>query len=687
MQNDAAAMSGCAINSPAASDRSEYVHNDSTLIDRLCRWSHERPDARAFTFLRGNGSERETLTFSELWQYSTTLAEMLLNLMEPGSRAVLAYNPGLAFVQAFFACQMSGIIAVPASMPHHGQAADRLGAIANHAAAHALLTGSDSLALLRDAFNGAFRSLDLQFIATDPVRAENRRDLPRVLSSNISMIQYTSGSTGTPRGAVLTHRNLMHNEALIEAAFDHDSETVFVSGLPVFHDMGLIGNILQPVYLGVHGVLISPMALLKRPACWLQAISQYRATTSGGPNFIFDLCVERIHKEELEEVDLSSWTIAFNGAEPINASSLERFEERFRPYGFKHTAFYPCYGLAEATLFVSGGPPNRPAVVRDVDREALRIGRVETPKTAAIRLVSSGRPAENDSVRIVDQNTLTPLQHNAIGEIWIQSESVASGYWNDTLGTSETFGACLRDNVARRFLRTGDLGFIDADGALFVTGRSKDLIIVRGQNFYPQDLEEAACAADFRLGRAGAFEATTEPHQIVLLAEARRAARRELADPDEARRLFAVIRKSLYRRHGIAIGTVAIVAPGSLPKTTSGKLRRKAAADAWASGNFEILASEQAAALIGENHEGRLEAILSSALGIREDRLEHALPLVAQGVDSLRAASLAAELGRHGIACPIAVLLTAESLEELKCSSSLHRIDVAVPGDVDGSRF
>jgi len=651
---------------------------DDTIVERLQRWSRERPDARAFTFLTSDGHERETLTFGELWKRSNALAESLLGVMEPGSRALLVFHPGLAFVETFLACQLSGIIAVPASMPQHGQAADRLATLAAHSGARGLLTGSESVEALRRAMEQAAQPPDIQYIAAEAAASDDRHALPRVLPGDIAMIQYTSGSTGTPKGVVLTHRNLMHNERLIEDAFGHSSTTVFAGVLPVFHDMGLIGNVLQPLCLGIHSVLISPMAFLKRPACWLQAISRYRATTSGGPNFVYDLCVGRIGDDEIDGLDLSCWTVAFNGAEPVSAATLEKFSERFERRGFGRAAFYPCYGLAEATLFVAGGR----VVIRDVDPGTLQRGRAEPPKTAAdaIRLVSSGRPAGDSVIRIVGQDRAA-LGPDAIGEIWVQSASVASEYWNAGDLSEETFCASLGQGGGGRFLRTGDLGFLSSDGMLFVTGRSKDLIIVHGQNFYPQDLEETACAVDSRrLGRAAAFETPGAPRQVVLLAEARRDASGELADAKEAQSLLTKVRAALYRRHGIAIDAAAIVASGALPRTTSGKLRRRAAAEAWASGKFALLAGDRFTADARDDRGDLLQTVLSSALGFSEGQLALSLPLVAHGIDSLRAAALASELGKHGISCPIDVLLAAESVQELKRACAPLRPDVdAVP--------
>src|SRR6185295_17099513 len=286
----------------------------------------------------------------------------------------------------------------------------------------------------------------------------------RVVATDIAMLQYTSGSTAAPKGVMLTHRNLLHNLSLIRAAFgvEHRPDDVGVFWLPPFHDMGLIGGILQPCYVGRGAVLMSSATFLQRPLAWLEAMSTYRATTSAAPNFAFDLCVERIKPEEIRTLDLSAWHTVFDGAEPIRAETIDRFERAFGDAGFRREAFFPCYGLAEATLFVSGGPWGHGPYTLDVSRAALEMKRV-APATAGdrLRLVSSGAPATGQTLRIVDPDTRLPCDDRRVGEIWVSGESVASGYWNQAEETKATFGAVISGDGARQFLRTGDLGFVD----------------------------------------------------------------------------------------------------------------------------------------------------------------------------------------------------------------------------------
>lgn len=641
-----------------------HPERDHTIIDRLARWAAVKPEKRAFTFLRSDGSESDALTFAELWDRALSIAAGLLSSVSSGQRAILAFNSEREFIQAFFGCQVAGIVPIPASVPRYRSGADRLSSIAQHSEAHAILTDADTLQVLQQAIGTSPDSSIPQALITSSLMPSQTRDFQAADARDIAMIQYSSGSTGTPKGVVLTHGNLLHNQELIKSAFGHSEKTVFAGVLPLFHDMGLIGNVLHPIYLGIPCILIPPAAFLKRPACWLQAISRFGVTTSGGPNFLYDLCAERISDDELRGIDLSRWSVAFNGAEPVNPATLERFEKRYSRLGFNKNSFSPCYGLAEATLLVSGVPPERPAPVVTVDREALQIGRIKPAKGgAAMRLVSCGAPALAGTVRIVSRKTGRALRPNTVGEIWVCSGSVAQGYWGDPAATARTFGARLSGDPGV-FLRTGDLGFLDSSGALFVTGRLKDLIIIHGQNIYPQDVEAAARAADQRLGQAAAFQLSSHYPRSVVLIEPAHTSSLESSVKDAAQ-LFKRIRAAIYESQGVAVDVVALVAGNSLPRTTSGKLRRSAAAAAWEQGTIKILASDSGVA-VAEQSLSSIAEVLSGALRVDKNQLQGRLPLVAHGIDSLGAAALAIALEKNGFSCPPSVLLAAETLEEIE---------------------
>ena len=422
-------------------------------------------------------------------------------------------------------------------------------------------------------------------------------------SSDLAFLQYTSGSTGTPKGVMLSHENLLHNSLRIMQAFEITRSQSGVFWLPSFHDMGLIGGILVPLYGGKFNVIMSPVAFLQKPLRWLQAISKYRATISGGPNFSYELCVRKITPEQRATLDLSSWSLAFNGAEPVRPETIDAFCEAFAPCGFRREAFFPCYGLAESTLMVTGGMKFEPPVIRAFDAASIETGTalVRTgfaPGTR--RLVGSGRELDGQDVRIVDPQTCEALPPGRIGEIWVSGPSVAQGYWNRPDATKETFGAMLalpdahsQTQSAKKwrpnpgpYLRTGDLGFFD-NGELFVTGRLKDLIIVRGRNHYPQDIEHSVEEASplVRAGSVAAFSVDVDGRErVVVVAELERGKR----DSDEIAASFDAIRKRLAVEHEVALEAIVMVRPNSIAKTSSGKIQRHACKRQFLEGTLEI---------------------------------------------------------------------------------------------------
>jgi amino acid adenylation domain-containing protein len=649
---------------PGAGSAVEDEPPDVTVIDRLQRWARTRPQAAAFTFLGASGQEEESQSFGELWSNVNALASQLAACHAPGSHVVLAYVSGLPFIETFLACQLARLVPIPASAPLHQQAASRLIGIVTHSGATTVLTESALAKRLRESF--ADSACKVRVIDAQSAAGHAGAKQPRPAADDIALIQYTSGSTGTPRGAVIAHRALMHNQQVIERCFGHGEASVFVGALPLFHDMGLIGTVLQPIYLGVHSVLITPATLMRRPSRWLAAITRYRATTSGGPNSFYDVCVDRIRAQDLAGLDLSSWVIAFNGSEPVSERTMARFVRRFAPFGFNAAAMMPCYGLAEATLLVAGGPAGRGRVTRRLDAAALSLHQAEAAGDEGVTYVSSGRIAEPESVSIVDPESGAILSPGHIGEICVASKSVASGYWNDADATRAVFAPAHRLGITR--VRTGDLGFVDAGGELFITGRLKDVLIVRGQNLYPQDLEEAAVQASARVRRAVAFQSPAAPNQIMLIAEVSRSLTAHNA-PRDLSRLAAQIRTAIFRQLGASAHIVGFVASGQLPRTTSGKLCRNATAAAWSAGTLKALIPEAPAVRRSEANRLAIDAVLATLLELPVSELSAALPLVSQGVDSLQAATLAGQLERRGFECPLDVLLSAETLEEIAAAT------------------
>ena len=560
----------------------------STLVDLLERRARLQGPRTAYIFLADGETEESPITYAELDRQARAIAAWLQSHDLEGQRALLLFPAGLEFIAAFFGCLYAGVVAVPAYPPRMNRKLDRINSIACDAQAKVALTTRTVLERVTPVLRETPELERLTWLDTDsvPPGIEQSWRRPACESTTLAFLQYTSGSTGTPKGVMLSHANLLHNCGQIGYAFEMTRSVIGVFWLPSYHDMGLVGGVLCPLYHGAPNVIMSPMSFLQRPFRWLQAVSRHRAMISGGPNFAYDLCVRKITPQQRATLDLSSWAIAFNGAEPVRSDTLDRFTEMFEPCGFRREAFYPCYGLAEATLIVSGGLRAAPPVVRSFDAKSLENRRViEVPATdeGARRLVGSGQVLADEEILIVDPETLTRRGPRQVGEIWVKSPSIAQGYWRRPEETDHIFRAQLRDTGEGSFLRTGDLGFFQ-DGELFVAGRLKDLIIIRGLNHYPHDIEltvEKSHSA-IRPGSGAAFTTETgdEPKLIIVY----EVERRQQADLDE---VFEAIRRDVGREHELQVDTIVLVKPGSIPKTSSGKIQRHACRNAFLEGVFE----------------------------------------------------------------------------------------------------
>lgn len=549
-----------------------------SMIDLLRRNAASSPDAVALTFLTDGETPSRTLTYAELEEKARAIAAYLQGWNVTGQRLLLLYPPGLDFVIAFFACLFAGAVAVPAYPPRAGRdvrknGLDRLRAIARDAGIGAVLAGDAVMARAAEIEAAAPELGRVRWLATsDLIDGAGAWREPDVGTDTLAFLQFTSGSTAEPRGVMVRHKNLLHNLAYIHDREQNDATSVSVSWLPVYHDMGLVEGILSPIFGGYPGYVMAPAAFLQRPARWLEAITRYGGTNAGGPDFAFDLCTRKVTPSEQARLDLTSWRVAYSGSEPVRFKTLELFHARFAPAGFRWRAFYPVYGLAEATLVVASGRQNDEAGALALDAAALACDRAEVdPEGGALRVASCGPWSCGTEVAIVDPESRQRRAPRAVGEIWVRSPSVAAGYWGRPELSKATFAATL-DDGSGPWLRTGDLGFIASD-ELHVTGRIKDVIILRGRKLYPQDIERTVADASpaIRAAHVAAFAIGEGEHEtLAVVAEIDpRADLSSLDDELEARLLLAV-----SDGHEARLDHLFLVAPGSIPKTTSGKIRR-----------------------------------------------------------------------------------------------------------------
>ena len=564
-----------------------------TLV-ALARQRAQTADKVAYTFLDDGERDSQSCTYGELDLAARDIAVALREQGATGERVLLLFPPGLDFVKGFFGCLYAGAVATPVYPPQDIRHLDRLQSIIEDCDAKVILT-VPALAGLVGAAAATLPALRrLAVLATGAVSADRAAAWtePSIDPSSMAVLQYTSGSTGEPKGVMLSHGNLLHNQTLIGDGFRDDVEMVGLSWLPMYHDMGLIGHIVQPLYQGIHSLLMSPLDFLKRPARWLEAITRFKVTTSGGPNFAYELCVRRISPEQRAALDLSSWTLAYSGAEPVRARTIERFSDAFASCGFRPEAFYPCYGLAEATLFVSGGQRRDLPLMRRFDGERLAANQAVpvtgTENTGTARsLVGCGQIPEGLRVVIVSPETRELVPDGQVGEIWVKGESVARGYWNNAQASEDVFRARLAATGEGPFLRTGDLGFL-LDGELYISSRLKDLLIIRGRNHYPQDIEQTveSSHASFRAGCCAAFTTEIDGEERLIVLQEVNPQRYAAA---EATSIVRSVTQQVAGEHGIHLYELTLVEPRTLPKTSSGKIRRSSCRALWEKDHLKVV--------------------------------------------------------------------------------------------------
>ncbi|MGW7290871.1 fatty acyl-AMP ligase [Streptomyces xiamenensis] len=583
-----------------------------TLVDMCRTRAAEEPERVYFSFLENGVEESASLTPAQVDLRARAIAVELLRLAEPGDRVLLNYGPGLDFVPAFFGALYAGMIAVPippVEIGRDGARTDRLDAVLTSSRPAVFLSTTGVLAKLAGSEQVARALEGVVRLATDtvdPAAASGWR-APDIDRETVAYLQYSSGSTGLPKGVMLTHANVLDNLALIHTngargdLEEGQQPPPVVLWLPLFHDMGLVNAVFQPLFAGFEATLMPPLAFVQHPFNWLRAISDRGDAISVAPNFAYELCVRRIGPEQIAKLDLSGWRLAAVGAEPVRPETLERFSEKFAPAGFRRETFFPCYGLAESTVMVSGGPAPEEPVIRSFDADALVAGRVRPAAggARARQLVGCGQIQPSLTLRVVNPATGEPCADDEIGEVYVSGYSVGSGYWDAPAITEETFRARLPQDPELVFLRTGDLGFL-YDGQLFITGRRKDVIILDGLNYYPHDIEAAVSRSHpaLREDRCAAFSVDDGgKEKLVVLVEIQRrnpVLRGPVAEDAEVPRgavraaeIEAAVRRAVTAEHGVRVSEVGLLRPGVLPYTSSAKIKRAECRERWSAGSFD----------------------------------------------------------------------------------------------------
>ncbi|MFT4928346.1 MAG: amino acid adenylation domain-containing protein [Phenylobacterium sp.] len=560
----------------------------NSIIECLYRNSIAKPDEIAYEFVTSLASATETVTYHQLYTDVSQMAKSLLDNVAAGDCVLLLYPPSIEYIKAFFACVMAGVVAIPLYPPKKNSKSDKVFIVARASKAKFALTSDKELALI-SAFWAQNADIEMHFSSTQAlIEAQTNRptSLPDVARDNPAFLQYTSGSTGDPKGVIITHGNILANTQYLHGISGADDRDIFVNWLPLFHDLGLVTAILLPAYMGCKSVLMAPATFVRDPVIWLKAITVFGGTIGGAPNFAYDLCTDKIADSDLAEVDLSKWRIAYNAAEPVKYDTISRFAARFAANGFNRDCFYPSYGMAESTAFMTGGHGNDKLAVISIDKNALadhKVSIVASENNHKIDFVGNGLTDANHHLKIVNAKTLEVLPDGEIGEVWFTGPSVSPGYWLLDQVSKQAFGNTLQPNDGKHYLQTGDLGFISKQH-LYVTGRSKDMIILKGKNYYPQDIEATIkyCHDDVHSGYTAAFEVD---EKLVVVTEISRRALKTL-DP---RALVQQIGRSVYTQHSISVDDVVLLPPYKIPMTSSGKIRRSQTKQLYQAGKLASL--------------------------------------------------------------------------------------------------
>ena len=568
-----------------------------TVLESLLYRAEAHPDLTAYTFLKDGEAETGHLTYAQLAQQAQVIAAKLQSYGAAGQTAILLYPPGLEFITAFMGCLLAKVVAVPASPPRRIEKTSKLEGILQDSRATFILTNASYIDTVKPRLALEEFSDKLHWIVSDRLEAGLAQEwTPQTTTlDSTAFLQYTSGSTGLPKGVIVTHNNLLKNHHALYLSCVQEDTATFVTWLPLFHDMGLIGNVLMSLISGKPCVFMPPASFIQKPVRWLQTISKHQGVISGGPNFAYDLICNHVTPEQRESLDLSQWRVAFCGAEPIRAATVEQTFRLYEPCGLRRDVFFPCYGMAEGTLFLAGVDRPCPPSIRYVDALALEKNQViptqeNAPQTRAI--VGCGHTWLDTKIAIAELKTLTRCPDGRVGEIWVSGSTVSQGYLGRPEETAQTFGAYFKDatgqdNTDGPYLRTGDLGFWQ-EGELFITGRLKEIMIFSGLNRYPQHIEQSAekshpalrpnCGAAFSINADGR-------EQLVIAYEVERSTRRSL-DMDE---ISQSVCWAVARDHYVNVSVILLLKPGTLPKTSSGKIQRRACRTEYLEGTLTVL--------------------------------------------------------------------------------------------------
>jgi len=645
------------------------------------------PSETAYIFLRDGEDDEERISYDELFRAATGIAGKLAGISAKGERALMLFPPGLEFVKALYGCFFAGIIAVPAYAPRKNRSLERIKTLVVDSGATVVLCIADIFQSFERSFSDLEELKGLKWLMIEDCLHNNASQWTNPLPpqpTDVALLQYTSGSTGKPKGVMVTHRNILRNAMFIRNSFSLSRKSVSVTWLPSFHDMGLIDGVIDPVFNGYPGVIIPPVAFIQKPLRWLKAISKYRGTHGGAPNFAFDHCVDGIPEEERAGLDLSSLSTLYCGAEPIRKSTFARFIETYRDFGFGTPMLYPCYGMAETTLIISGPPAGRGPVYLCVSADALALNRIkkaaETDHDARF-LVGVGHPWLDTEVKIVNPETLALCDDDEVGEIWVSGSIVTAGYWDKEAETRESFAATIGGNLSVKYLRTGDLGFFD-QGELYITGRLKDMIILQGRNYYPQDIEFVAEASHpaLRPNASAAFSIDIDDDEkLVIVAEVERSAIRNL----DVEAVCDAMRQQVAEEFEQDVYAIQLLRTASILKTSSGKIQRKACREGFLQKSLEMVGESVRASK--ELPTGSVVADLTSLqawliawihihLKIPIDQIDQAKAISVYGLNSMKAVQLQQDvLTKFGVNIPPYIFFDKITVKEL-CEKALAKM-------------